>query len=300
MLFVSFVYPFMYGAGSQPSFTYFLARTLKMVQPMVLPMVLALSAPAVFLPQILRMRHQHTITPVEGKLLDIVVLASLWLLIDFAGIMAGGRGYDHYYVAAAASIGVLAGCGLHLLMNSIENMNYYSRSILVLVLASPMAASIGLQTIDLAYTLSDSGHSAKKHPGFAVGKTLRRVSRPSDKLFSWDYLPVVYDVSGLQNASRFTTAVNLQDTREGSQMFNELMHDLGRTPPSFVVMSTTFNSTGSKLAMRHNFEKWLNEYYTPLCSQERLIVFARRDIHDQRFRNNTALTSCSTLETEPG
>jgi hypothetical protein len=172
-------------------------------------------------------------------------LALLWLIYDSAGVMAGGRYYEHYFLCLLPSLCIVASCTCWFLISLLpasRQANLVANVLLILV-AAPLLLP---QLRDLNKIWAVVTHRGEALPDFQAAARIASVSRFIDShrqsgatLFTWDYVPSIYLETGLPAASRYLDAHYMHDSPHAfSSIGNQILRDLRRTPPTFVVDAT--------------------------------------------------------------
>jgi hypothetical protein len=295
MLRVSFLYPFLYGAHSQKSLAYSIEVNIERLQLAALPLTLGAVTIAMSVRQVMEARQGRAAAELI-TLEDCLVLGWIWLAADLAGALAGGRSYQHYYVTLASSLGFVSACGFSLLAARLPASGWSLRVALALVLASPLVANAMLSATGVVKAFR--GEVRKPEPSEILGHALRGMSRRGDTLFVWDYLPNLYELSGLTSASKYTTAVNLADYgASGAEIFQSLMTDLARQPPVFLVIGELTDDErklgARNLAYRNTFERWIGSRYVRACAQGPLTLFVREGTQSGISPHGVGAPECS-------
>lgn len=199
-------------------------------------------------------------------------LVGLWVLADLCGAIAGGRNYAHYFLCLVPSLSVAAGLAFWFI---VEHMppgasGVATRNILFVLILGSLAFS---QAPDLFHIINVVRHRQevvqvqilrpesistpiveKYAAGIegsvtsieifethvqAVARYLNEARSPGDTLFTWNYLPLIYSETGMQNPTRFLSAHYLYDFKPAYDSFgDEILRDLKRAPPNFIVDGT--------------------------------------------------------------
>jgi len=281
LLDVSFVYPFAYGAHSQPSLTSTITGTVERLWPMAAPLVIS----AVGVPWLTREGMRRVANPdlYAGEpptaLPYLLILAYLWLGADLAGATAGGRGYLHYYVAICASAAYAACLASACLLRSVaiyDDRMTGAAALLIIVLSSSLAWRVAMEGMHVARHVF-GGEQHGEWPGEAVARAVAEQADSNDLLLVWDYLPLIYQRTGLKTPSRFTTALNLADSPAiANRIGPELLGDVKADPPTFVVIDFSEKRSPTSLPYFEQLLSWLEGRYELFMEDDAVRVYRRK------------------------
>jgi hypothetical protein len=162
-----------------------------------------------------------------------VTLLGLWLLFDLLGVLAGGRGYPHYFLTLSTSLSVATGLAYWRLVERPLAATAGHTSLTTLVISLICASALFAQIGD-AHEL---GMAVRNRPaGDPVTSYVGLHARRDETLFSWPYYPQLFFATGLDSPHRLTTAENLRDSpRMRAIVEGNLLHTLEVTSPGFLV-----------------------------------------------------------------
>jgi hypothetical protein len=247
-------------------------------------------------------------------------LALFWLIGAVAAIIVGTKFFDHYFVLIMPPLALLAGLGL--VDNSLVRRWPKRAVIFLAVLAvSGAFANLYLETglaVQVAKDYLKVGHQTwnEDHEYFwsridlprhltsrtylvNVGKCIAEHTKPTDTILAWDYIPDLYWHANRRAPTRhfvyFEVATEMppQSGRWYSKLVppvrrarDEMMHDLERHPPAYIVHiqdnpgnlyrpyfrwnAPMFPELAAFAAARYEPD--------PVCSQGLLVVLKRKEL----------------------
>jgi hypothetical protein len=188
------------------------------------------------------MRARHNRAPEERSRKALWFwwpLALLWVVFDLVGGLAGGRGYQHYFLPLAASLSVAAGFTYWFLTLGISGAARRAgidKAIFALVLGPLLLPQMSDIHQFMRWVLFPSERHAWTSDEKAVATHLNAVRGPSDTLFTWDYMPVVYFTTEMKSPIRLLDAHYILDSQYSHSKFGEeILRGLEQTPPTFLV-----------------------------------------------------------------
>lgn len=231
LLNASLLYNFAYGSNSRPST---ITNALAMIERLRLfapPLVAACAAIAIG-------ARRWWKRPAGQDATDsawVAILLGLWLLVDLAGVQAGGRNYYHYYLLPALSSSVAAG---YLLSLFPRPQGAADRVIPVLasVILVPMLLGTLADARALRWHWTDPGPA---DPIVQAADWIREVATPGETLFAWDYAPALFSMTDLDAVTAPMDAHHIYDSPAAEARFGPvIMDDLQASPPDFVADRT--------------------------------------------------------------
>jgi hypothetical protein len=236
MLWASFVAPVRYGADSQPHLLHLPIMLAERLGPVAGAAVTVLAGIAVWALAVGSILREHGALLTRARVLWLdgrVTLLCLWFLFDVLAVLAGGRGYPHYFLALSSSLSLAAALAYWRLVERPLATGPGHGSIQALVVALICASAFFAQIGD-AHELG----IAVRHPP-SDDPVIRYVglhARRNETLFSWPYYPQLFFATGLDSPHRLTTAENLRDSSRMRALVQEdLLHTLEVTTPAFLV-----------------------------------------------------------------
>jgi hypothetical protein len=232
MLDATFTYNFHYGA-SRPHLINVFFATLISAAPIAPLFGLAAPTAARIVYRYVRSLSPRVSSGSDHRELDPVLLfLLLWFAADFAGAMAGGRAYTHYLIAIIPSATVLAALSLEWVLRNASNWQMTAAVVMACALYPLLLGTVGDVRI-VWKVLHEQGESYFA----ASARLIRRTACSSDRLFSWDYLPGVFQATNLRPATILASAHYLNDSPYAVKKFRRRILDaLLKSPPEFVVM----------------------------------------------------------------
>ena len=282
MLWASFVAPVRYGADSQPHLLHLpimLAERLGPVAGASVTVLAGIAAWALAFGPILRERVAFLTRARELWVNGSVTLLGLWLLFDLLAVLAGGRGYPHYFLALSSSLSLAAALAYWRLVERPLAAGPGHAGVQALVVALICASGFFAQIGD-AHELGMALRSPP--PDDPVAKYVRLNARQNETLFSWPYHPQLFFATGLDSPHRLTSAEYLRDSsRMRAMVEGDLLQSLEVTTPGFLV-DVTDNARGrvdetSPLAPAHaRFERLLAAKYDLVLASGDTLLYRLR------------------------
>lgn len=166
-------------------------------------------------------------------------LALLWVVFDLAGALAGGRGYQHYFLPLTASLSVAAGFTYWFLIGGVSGAARRAgidKAIFALVFGPLLLPQMADIHQFMRWVLFPAERHAWTSDEQAVATHLNTVRGPSDTLFTWDYMPTVYFTTEMKSPIRLLDAHYILDSQYSHSRFGEeILRGLEQTPPTFLV-----------------------------------------------------------------
>jgi Dolichyl-phosphate-mannose-protein mannosyltransferase len=170
-------------------------------------------------------------------------LTLLWILADLCGALAGGRNYTHYFLCLIPSLSVGAGLAYWFITEMIYTEALGTTSNL-LILALVLGPLLLPQAQDVL-TLRDV--QLNKTTWFGVVNSeqdaatyLRRIEKPGDTLYMWNFLPLIYFETEMPSPTRLPDAHYRWDSKYSNEkLVPEMLSELEDSPPTFIVDATT-------------------------------------------------------------
>ena len=282
MLWASFVAPVRYSAESQPHLLHLPIMLAEHLAPVAGAVVTALAGIAAWIWAARPILREHgaflsraSVRWVNGK----VALLGLWLSFDLLAVLAGGRGYSHYFLALSTSLSVAAALAYwRLVERPLATAPGYARVqalVIALMCGNAFFAQIG-DAHELGMTVRNS---TADDP---VARYVSQHARPNETLFSWPYYPQLFFATGLDSPYKLTTAMHLRDSpRMRALVEEDLLTTLEVTTPGFLV-DVADNARGrvdekSPLAPAHaRFQRLLASKYDLVLAFDGSLLYRLR------------------------
>lgn len=239
MLWASFVAPVRYGADSQPHLLHLPIMLAERFAPVAGATATVLAGVATWGLAVRPILRGHgTLRTRAGELWvnGRVALLCLWLLFDLLAVLAGGRGYPHYFLALSSSLSVAAALAYWRLVERPLAASQGDASVQALVIALICSSALCGQVSDA----HEFGMAVRSPPtDDAVARYVGLHARRGETLFSWPYHPQLFFATGLDSPHRLTSAENLRDSSRMRAIVEEdLLHTLEVNSPGFLVDGT--------------------------------------------------------------
>ena len=237
-LYASVLYNLSYAGGGHYSMLSTAWNLVWALQPTSALMALAGLGLVLSIPHIWRdggMRAPDDRRPLERN--DYLPLFSLWFLADVAGVLAGGRGYPHYFLALAGSVPILAALGHAYLtegfrVETSEMRRWIMRLAVPSMVLAPLATTLALDVAVARQVRLDEAH----HTAERAAEIVSAESRPGDTMFTVGYLPHMYLLAGLRSPLRYPDVFHVQDFPEARRIIGEeILRELRQELPTFIV-----------------------------------------------------------------
>ena len=195
----------------------------------------------------------------------LLVFVVGWSVCDVLGILAGGRMYGHYFMLSFASLSVLVGF-IHYNLRRI----FALRIITIGVLCSIICIISYNAMRDLKYT-----NFTFSVPSNEISCYLAKHSESGDIMYVMPYKPYYYNDANLPAASRYTTTVNLIDSRNSNRIIGAaIIQDLRKVKPKFVIFDARKNRYDTDFYI--TFSWFISESYNEVLTIKDDVLFRLR------------------------
>jgi hypothetical protein len=175
----------------------------------------------------------------KSKLNFFGSLTVLWLLADLCGALASGRDFTHYFLCLIPSLSVGAGLAYWFMTEMIhaEAPRAASGMLIFVLVLGPLLFPQAQDMLALRDILhNETTWFEVVNSEQAVATYLKRVQKPGDTLFIWDFLPLIHFETEMSSPTRLPDAGHQWDSRYSREKFvPEILRELKRSPPTFIV-----------------------------------------------------------------
>ncbi len=181
---------------------------------------------------------------------DAAALFVLWAGADIAGANAGGRYYPHYFLPALLSLVALACVGLQGILRLSRGIAWRPRTVLFCALLLPIGLMGVRGQLDEYHAVSGN----PPYPWEQAARYVRAHRQPQDTLFTFEFTPGVYRVSGSHATTRYASAHYIKDFPAAyTNIGGEILAELHDTPPTFVMYSCDLHPLNPADTVRAQF-----------------------------------------------
>jgi hypothetical protein len=234
---VCFIYPFSYSASSVTSIFDIYHKLMHRIDGLKVIFIFYAAGFVIAMKCLVQASKYHD----TSALFFILIFG--WAASDALGVLAGGRLYGHYFMLCFSSFSVLVAYILNQCRGApivFYAFSFASGLLICLMLLEGFA--------DARAALSAGRYQEDN----LIVSVLKKAPKKGASLYVVPYKPYYYSVSNLPAASRFTTTVNLRDTKENeSEIGNQILTDLSDHMPDYIVVDQTKRYP-------HKFEQGLN------------------------------------------
>ena len=232
MLDAAFIFNVEYGSQSQPSLLTVPFNVAEMLQPVGSLFVAALLG-GIFYLMMIRRSGIHTLWYTNKEITPYCfwTLVLLWVCVDFAGVLAGGRNYSHYYLALAPSLSVAAGFSYWQILHSTHEAPPAKviKQFVFLLVVIPLLFPLAADAQKLRKMLSNGAPTDYWVP---VTKYLKTIQQDGDTLFTWDYLPALYFQTNMGRVTKYLDN-RFADLRKS--IGNEVLDAIVQNKPTYII-----------------------------------------------------------------
>lgn len=246
-------------------------------------------------------------------------LVEVWFVAALAAVCLGTKFFGHYFILLVPPLVLIAACTVSLIVMYLPKTRLVGIGLVVLMLAGAVLDNrfeIQVAAKSLSERIFRGQVDWRKHedyywrglslPAYSVwsdvmrevGECLDTEMQPDETIFVWDYEPGIYWYARRRSPTRhfmyFNVATELpgdagswfdEITPEVKTARVELLGDLARTPPAFIVTLQTHKSekwSGFRkkpVPMFAELQRYVEADYGPdtVCSNQFFSVFRRRD-----------------------
>ncbi len=264
LLGVSFVYPFFYGAENQGtlfSVPFTLVEHLRPVASLAVVALAGIGLLAPYMYKVLSGPLSALNVEVPGKWIGgWAALTALWLFFDIAGALAGGRGYQHYFLALSGSLPVMVGISY---WHAIEHMTSHTDNgdvVRAFVVCAILSSALLTQALDIRKLRHETQKSSHTHP---ITEYINKKKDENSTLFVWNYLPRFYLETSLNSPYKIISGDFLRISSYTRQVFTKpLMATLENESPTFIIIDPARMSSDDMLAQIYKrFQILINKKY---------------------------------------
>lgn len=249
LLGVSFAYPFLYGAENQDSLfsvPFTLVERLHPVGSLAVTACIGIGLLAPCMYKILSRPLSALDLDIPGKWIGgWAALSALWLFFDIAGALAGGRGYQHYFLALSGSLPVMVGVSywhvIEHMTTRIENGEVVRGFVVCVILSSALLS----QTLDIRKLRHEIQKPTRTHP---ITEYINNNKEKKSTLFVWSYFPRFYFETGLKSPYKIVAGDFLRISSYTRKVFaKHLMPALEAEAPTFIILDAANMSSDDVL-----------------------------------------------------
>ena len=242
MLDASILAPVMYATGGHHSFLFTVNYLASNLQPLSSLIVCAAVGVGLNLSSIAEGGLFRPIAEEETPSIEFWwPLVILWLFGDFCAVMAGGRGFNHYFLPLCSSLSVAAGFAYWKLTDQIPKYpNGLALKVgMLAIILGPLLSAQSLDVRDFANMVARR-ESPPAPPWEKMADALNQRRRPTDTLFIWEYLPQIYYITGMRSPTRELFAFHIFESSAFYEKFgHHIIRELDDNPPTFIVNEPT-------------------------------------------------------------
>jgi Dolichyl-phosphate-mannose-protein mannosyltransferase len=251
-------YNITYGASSQPGLFQSVFRVVGQLQP-----IATLAVCALVVSVLVANTLCSSLRAVLAREKDVApltlwgMLVVLWVLVDLAGAMAGGRNYAHYFLTLTPSLSLMGGLAYWTLAETIgcSPDACQARIVLAALLLGPLLFA---QIHDANHLRGALTASRPKDYSDRGMEFLSNTRKPTDTMFTWGTIPSYYFTSKMRSPSRYLGADMIFDSPvTAEKMRDQILKDLEQKPPSFLVDNTA-NQT--KQITDETVNRWFHRF----------------------------------------
>jgi hypothetical protein len=171
--------------------------------------------------------------PVSDAWLSAAALAVLWVAFDLAGSLAGGRNYRHYFLPLTVSLSAAAGAVLWRVRSGDDGGRLGARVCGALLVGSLATA----QAVEFYQVVRHRGVWARPDALRQVSQRLARSRREGETLFTWNFLPEIFWITGMRSPVYVLDAHYRRDSPASKRLFAEtILPEVQRNPPTYVLL----------------------------------------------------------------
>jgi 4-amino-4-deoxy-L-arabinose transferase-like glycosyltransferase len=230
MLDASFLYNLYYGLSS----TYSLSslRTAIHIPRMLSKNLLPIST--LFACLIVGSYQAYKTRPeLDTKRREMWTLLLIWFLFGLLLVLAAGRGYEQYFLTLMPAIVVATGLFFWWSEEQLQGSGLQA-AVVAIVLAPVLLAYFPVLSSSVELVFSQKRNVARDD---LAAKELRRVSNAGNTLIVYGFEPWIFYSTQLGSISRYHSTHYVYDSaRSYSQIGHEILNDMQRTPPDFIVI----------------------------------------------------------------
>jgi hypothetical protein len=209
----------------------------------------------------------------------------LWMAFDTAGILAGGRAFVHYFISLAPSLSAVAAIAYWYLSQVTPAFGSSLKASLAALIVGPMVLVQSGDAVQLIEAAPDPALAATAAQRSRIQRWqmasdyIKRVKRPEDTLFTWDYMPWVYSQTELSSSIRYPSAHYLKDSSWAYERLGpEMLLGLREKPPTFIIIDGDdprgdFSKSPKKGNYYLQFVAFVHEHYERAYSIPQLNVY---------------------------
>jgi hypothetical protein len=257
MLDASFLYNVHYGANSQGGLALAVTATLDQLRPVAILVVGGIVTVIFVLADIRVLKPRRTATGNDALSWSTwLPLVALWSMFDLAGATAGGRNYPHYFLAMMPALSVMLGLAYEMIAAKI---GFASRpSLGRIALGTILIGPLLLLQVDDLRSLRHVFTEPKVHAYRAGVDFLNEDRTPSSTMFGWDYVPYLFQETGMRSPSAWLSAHYIHDSPTAmSTIWDRIRSDLESHPPDYLAHIT--RDTAGRKAEDETY-RWFSEF----------------------------------------
>lgn len=206
-----------------------------------------------------------------------------WFVTGMATLFLNGSFYHHHFLSQVPPLVLLSAPALANAMTGFRGLPTSARfraAVLLVALFMPSVQRIGQHAVFTANAIRGQRNTDS---WTRVSQYIQERSSPSDKIFVWGNVPLVYLLSERKAASRFLPTTFISLSVPGTEYRRVLLEELHRNSPKFIVVRTQGATWADLPNAEQSFQQFesLREFvrarYRVDLIDENFVLFVRKD-----------------------